>query len=128
MSNTYWRDLDIRPAPSGWRAWFRSDHEAGSTWSTSLVGWLVQEETPSIEDYADTDTDAGDRRRRVVPVGYCDVPPYLQDLDADGSLWMILGPGDHDSTDDERAAAIVQFRAERTEAKEREHARKVWAP
>jgi len=120
MSNTYWRDLDIRPAPAGWRAWFRQDHEEGSTWSTSLVGWLVQEETPSLEDYADTDTEAGDRRRRVMPVCYCDTPPYLDALDADASLWMILGPGDPDPTADERAAAIVQFRAERTEARERE--------
>ena len=118
MSRHTWRDIDFRPAPTGWRVWFVSEDNA---WQRPVAGWLIQER--AIYDEYDDDptpdygTDVADRPRRVATATYEE--SILLAFEDDPNGYAVIAPGESDPTADDIAeqTAVQRAAGERRRAK-----------
>lgn len=105
---------DFRPAPPGWRVLYFTDD---GHISTSLAGWLIQDETET----------GGSARRRT---GYRQAAAAVMDdwsvepVTDSRNFWCVLGPTDPDPTPEQDTEAREHWRKRLAYLKDRRAALK----
>jgi len=125
--STYWRTIDFRPLPPGWRLVYL-DAPTG-TWIADMPGLLIQEavlrDSYTFEDVM-VEAEPADRGRRVVAAAW--EVGTLEDATEADNFWMVLGPNEvapdapAEAEERERRQKFAAFLSDQAERRKAEKA------